>query len=151
MIIGFAGDHAGYLLAAPIEAYLKSRGIEFRNYGTFGPESVDYPDYAHALAQGLERGEVDLGIAACGTGNGVAMTLNKHQGVRAGLAWNTDIAALVKEHNNANVLVLPQRFISEADALECVRVWLDTEFAGGRHERRIGKIPCSACGFDSDK
>lgn len=151
MIIGFAGDHSGYLLSAPIEAYLKSRGIEFRNYGTFGPESVDYPDYAHALAQGLERGEVDLGIASCGTGNGIAMTLNKHQGVRAGLAWNTDIAALVKEHNNANVLVLPQRFVSEQVALDCVRVWLDTEFAGGRHERRVGKIPCCGCGFEEGK
>lgn len=145
MKIGFAGDHAGYLLGAPVQQLLAERGIEFVNYGTFGPESVDYPDYAHALARGLENGEVDLGIASCGTGNGVAMTLNKHEGIRAGIAWNKDIAVLVKEHNNANVLVLPQRFISEADALECVRAWLDTEFAGGRHQRRIDKIPCCGC------
>ena len=141
MKIGFAGDHAGYLLASPIQKVLESRGIDFVNFGTFGPESVDYSDFAHPLATAVEKGEVNLGIAACGTGNGMAMTLNKHRGIRAGLAWNTEIAKLVKGHNNANVLVLPQRFISEEQALECVKVWLDTQFEGGRHERRISKIP----------
>lgn len=141
MKIGFAGDHAGYLLAEPVRKVLEARGMEFVNFGTFGPESVDYSDFAHPLAEAVEKGEVDLGIAACGTGNGMAITLNKHQGIRAGLAWSTDIAKLVKAHNNANVLVLPQRFISEADALDCVAAWLDTAFEGGRHERRIGKIP----------
>ena len=140
MTIGFAGDHAGYLLAEPIGKYLASRGIQMKNFGTFGPESVDYPDFAHPLAEAVEKGEVDAGIAACGTGNGMAMSLNKHRGIRAGLVWNTDIARLVKEHNNANVLVLPQRFIPEQEALECVRTWLDTGFAGGRHQRRIDKI-----------
>lgn len=141
MKIGFAGDHAGYLLAEPIARLLESRGIEMVNFGTFGPESVDYADFAHPLAQAVDNGEVDLGIAACGTGNGMAITLNKHRGIRAGLVWSTDIAKLVKGHNNANVLVLPQRFISEQEALDCVQAWLDTEFEGGRHARRIEKIP----------
>lgn len=140
MKIGFAGDHAGYLLAEPIKRLLEERGMEMVNFGTFGPESVDYPDFAHRLAKAVEDGEVDLGIAACGTGNGMAMCLNKHAAVRAGLAWNRDIAVLVKEHNNANVLVLSQRFTSEEENLACVNAWLDTEFAGGRHERRVNKI-----------
>lgn len=140
MKIGFAGDHAGYLLAEPIAKLLESRGIEMVNFGTFGPESVDYPDFAHKLAEAVENGSVDLGIAACGTGNGMAMSLNHHAGIRAGLAWNKDIAALVKEHNNANVLVLSQRFVSVEENLACVGAWLDTEFAGGRHQRRIEKI-----------
>lgn len=140
MKIGFAGDHAGYLLAEPIKRLLEERGMEMVNFGTFGPESVDYPDFAHRLAKALEDGEVDLGIAACGTGNGMAMCLNKHAAVRAGLAWNREIAVLVKEHNNANVLVLSQRFTSEEENLACVNAWLDTEFAGGRHERRVNKI-----------
>lgn len=141
MKIGYAGDHAGYLLAGPIGKLVESRGIEFVNFGTFSEESVDYADFAHPLALAVERGEVDLGIAVCGTGNGMAITLNKHQGIRAGLAWSREIAHLVKEHNKANILVLPQRFISEETALECVEEWLDTEFAGGRHQRRIEKIP----------
>ena len=140
MTIGFAGDHAGYLLAAPIRKLLEERGITMVNFGTFGPESVDYPDFAHKLGEAVQKGEVDCGIAACGTGNGMAMCLNKHTGVRAGLAWNREIAALVKEHNNANVLVLSQRFTSEQENLECVKAWLDAEFAGGRHQRRIDKI-----------
>lgn len=145
MKIGFAGDHAGYLLSEPIKKLIEGRGIEFVNFGTYGPESVDYSDYGHRLAEAVEKGEVDLGIASCGTGNGIGMTLNKHQGIRAGIAWNTDIAKLVKVHNNANVLVLPQRFISEADALACVETWLDNEFEGGRHLRRIEKIPVGCC------
>lgn len=140
MKIGFAGDHAGYLLGAPVEKLVKNKGHEFINYGTFDSQSVDYPDFAHKLAEAVSRGEVDAGIAACGTGNGMAITLNKHRGIRAGLAWNTDIARLVKQHNNANVLVLPQRFISEEEALACVEVWFDEEFQGGRHANRVAKI-----------
>lgn len=140
MKIAFAGDHAGYLLAEPVRKLLENRGIEFENLGTFGPESVDYPDFAHALAVRVESGQADLGIAACGTGNGMAITLNKHRGIRAGLAWNREIAGLVKAHNNANVLVLSQRFTTEEENLACVQAWLDTEFEGGRHQRRIDKI-----------
>lgn len=140
MKIAFAGDHAGYLLAEPVRLLLEARGIEFENLGTFGPESVDYPDFAHKLADAVESGRADLGIAACGTGNGMAITLNKHRGIRAGLAWNREIAALVKAHNNANVLVLSQRFTTLEENLSCVQTWLDTEFEGGRHQRRIDKI-----------
>ena len=112
------------------------------NFGTDSEASVDYPDYAHALANAVERHEVDLGIALCGTGNGMAITLNKHQGIRAGLAWGTAIGHLVAQHNNANVLVLPARFISYRLASAIVREWLDTPFEGGRHQTRIDKMPC---------
>ena len=128
-------------LAAPIRKLLEERGITMVNFGTFGPESVDYPDFAHKLGEAVQKGEVDCGIAACGTGNGMAICLNKHTGVRAGLAWNREIAALVKEHNNANILVMPARFISYNMVTSIVRAWLNTEFAGGRHQRRIDKIP----------
>lgn len=140
MKIGFAGDHAGYLLADPIHKLLEDRGIEMVNYGTFGPERVDYPDFAHKLAEAVSSGEVDLGIAACGTGDGMAITLNKHKGIRAGLAWSREIAALVKEHNNANILVLSQRFVSLEENLACVQAWLNSDFLGGRHLTRIEKI-----------
>ena len=111
------------------------------NFGTDTPDSCDYADFAHPLALAVEKGEVDKGIAICGTGNGMAITLNKHQGIRAGLAWNTAIAHLVKEHNLANVLVVPARFASYRMVVSMVREWLVTEFAGGRHARRIEKIP----------
>jgi len=140
MIIGFACDHAGWELSEAVKGLLESRGITFKSFGTCGCESVDYPDFAHPLALAVEKGEVDLGIASCGTGNGMAIALNKHSGIRAGLAWNPEVAALVKRHNNANILVLPQRFIPENMALECVEAWLDAEFEGGRHLRRIEKI-----------
>ena len=109
---------------------------------SFTSDIADYPDFAHALANAVESKEVDLGIALCGTGNGMAMTLNKHQGIRAGLAWGTAIGHLVAQHNNANVLVLPARFISYRLAAAIVREWLDTPFEGGRHQKRIDKIPC---------
>ena len=141
MKIGFAGDHAGFLLAAPIKDFLERRDIEMVNYGTFGPDSVDYPDFAHRLGEAIDKGEVDIAIAACGTGNGMAMCLNKHAAVRAGIAWNREIAKLCKEHNDANVLVLSQRFVSVEENLACVREWLDAEFVGGRHARRVAKIP----------
>ena len=111
------------------------------NFGTDSTDSMDYADVAHPLASAVENGEVDRGIALCGTGNGMAMTLNHHRGIRAGLAWNTAVGKLVKEHNDANVLVMPARFISYRMAVSIVRAWLTTEFAGGRHKRRIDKIP----------
>lgn len=142
MIIGICNDHAGVDFKNKITRLLKSRGIEVENFGTDTLASVDYPDYAHALALAVESGKVDLGIAICGTGNGMAITLNKHAGIRAGLAWNKEIGALVKAHNNANVLVLPARFIPYRTASLIVRTWLDTPFEGGRHQKRIDKIPC---------
>ena len=140
MKIGICSDHAGFELKSKLISYLLGKGYEVVNFGTDSNESMDYPDVAHALANAVQNKEVDLGIAMCGTGDGMAITLNRHKGVRAGLAWNTAIGHLVKEHNNANVLVLPARFISYQMAVRIVREWLNTEFAGGRHQRRIDKI-----------
>jgi len=143
MIIGICNDHAGVDYKNKLIRLLKTRGITVVNFGTDTTQSVDYPDYAHALANAVEKGEVDAGIALCGTGNGMAITLNKHKGIRAGLAWSKEIGALVKAHNNANVLVLPARFIPYRTASLIVRTWLDTPFEGGRHQKRIDKIPCA--------
>ena len=142
MKIGICNDHAGVAYKNKLMKMLRRRGFEIVNYGTDVEQSCDYPDFAHRLAEAVEGGEVDLGIALCGTGNGMAITLNKHQGIRAGLAWNTAVGALVKAHNNANVLVLPARFIPYRMASLIVRTWLETEFEGGRHQRRIDKMPC---------
>ena len=142
MKIGICNDHAGVEYKQKLVKYLQSKGHEVVNFGTDTEESVDYPVFAHRLAEAVESGEVEKGIALCGTGNGMAITLNKHRGVRAGLAWGTQIGRLVKEHNNANVLVLPARFISYPMANAIVRTWMETEFAGGRHQRRIDMIPC---------
>ena len=141
MKIGICNDHAGVDYKNEIVKMLSERGIETVNFGTDIAEAIDYADLAHPLAAAVESGEVDCGIALCGTGNGMAMTLNHHRGIRAGLAWDNEIAALVKQHNNANVLVMPARFISREKALELVGIWLGEEFQGGRHERRIAKIP----------
>ncbi len=141
MKIGICNDHAGVDYKNRLIEVLKGRGIEIVNFGTDTTESMDYTDVAHPLAQAVENGEVDLGIAFCGTGNGMAMTLNKHQGIRAGLAWNREIGALVKRHNNANVLVMPARFIPFEEVVAITGEWLDNEFEGGRHLRRIDKIP----------
>ena len=142
MRIGICSDHAGVEYKAKLIKYMERRGIEVVNFGTDSTESMDYPDVAHPLGYAVENGDVDLGVALCGTGNGMAMTLNKHQGIRAGLAWGTEIGKLVKAHNNANVLVMPARFISYKMVQEITKVWLETPFEGGRHERRIEKIPC---------
>ncbi len=141
MKIGICSDHAGLDYKTRLIAYLLGKGHEVVNYGTDSPESCDYPDFAHRLGEAVDKGEVDAGIALCGTGNGMVMTLNRHPSVRACLAWNTEIARLTKEHNNANVLVMPARFVSYRMAVMMVSTWLKTEFAGGRHQRRIDKIP----------
>ena len=140
MKIGICNDHAGVDYKFAIVKHLEAKGIEVKNFGTDTTESMDYPDVAHPLARAVEDKTVDLGIALCGTGNGMAMTLNKHQGIRAGLAWNTEVGKLVKQHNNANVLVMPARFIPLETALEIVDAWLGESFEGGRHQRRIDKI-----------
>jgi ribose 5-phosphate isomerase B len=138
--IGICSDHTGVEYKSRLIGYLLGKGYEVVNFGTDSTDSCDYPDFAHPLAAAIEAGEVDAGIALCGTGNGMALALNHHRGIRAGLAWNTQVARLVKEHNNANVLVMPARFVSYRMAVMMVRVWLTTEFAGGRHLRRIDKI-----------
>lgn len=142
MKIGICSDHSGVEYKAKLARMLEKRGIEVVDFGTDSDQSVDYPDFAHRLADAVENGETDLGIALCGTGNGMAITLNKHQGIRAGLAWGTSVGRLTAAHNNANILVLPARFITYRMASAIVRSWLDTPFEGGRHQRRIDKIPC---------
>jgi ribose 5-phosphate isomerase B len=139
--IAFASDHAGYELKEIIKKYVAQKGFEIKDFGTNSTESCDYPDYAHPCASAVESGECDFGIAMCGSGNGISITLNKHQGIRAALCWLPELAALAKQHNNANILVLPARFISIEEAKNIVDAYLNAEFEGGRHERRISKIP----------
>lgn len=143
MKIALCSDHAGYELKSMIEGYLESQGKEFEDFGTNSAESCDYPDYAHPAAFAVEEGRCYPGIAICGTGNGIGMTLNKHQGIRAALCWSVEIAKLARQHNDANVLVLPARFIDPVTALAIVDAFLSTPFDGGRHVRRVEKIPVS--------
>lgn len=139
--IAFASDHAGFALKQFLIDYVRSKGYEVEDFGTHSEESCDYPDYAHPAAEAVESGSCDFGIGMCGSGEGMQITLNKHQGIRAGLCWRPDIAALTRQHNNANFLVLPARFISNDEAIAIVDAYLTTPFEGGRHERRIEKIP----------
>ena len=137
-----ACDHAGYELKEYLKDLLTKRGYKVSDFGTNSPESMDYPDTAHPLASAVENGDVDFGVSMCGSGNGITMTLNKHQGVRAALCWQPEIAALAKQHNNANILSMPARFISKEEAVAILDAYLNAEFEGGRHQKRIDKIPC---------
>lgn len=139
--MGLACDHAGYEIKEYIKGLLAGMGVEVKDFGTYSSESVDYPDFAHPLAVAVENGECYPGLAVCGSGNGISITLNKHQGIRAALCWNTEISRLARAHNDANVCVMPGRFINEAEAREIVTVFLNSDFEGGRHQRRIDKIP----------
>ena len=139
--IGLCSDHAGFELKEQVKAWLESKGLSYQDFGTHSTDSCDYPDYAHPMAQAVEAGNVYPGIAICGTGNGIGMTLNKHQGIRAALCWNAEIAQLARAHNDANVLVMPGRFISWDEAEKILEVFFATEFEGGRHQRPIDKIP----------
>jgi len=141
MKIGLASDHAGFELKEFVRSYLGQKGYTYIDFGTCTIESCDYPDFAHPLAGAVESGEVDWGIALCGSGNGIGMTLNKHQGIRAALCWNADIAHVSRAHNDANILVLPARFINREESEVIVNTFLYTPFEGGRHQRRIEKIP----------
>ncbi len=141
--IGLCSDHAGFALKEYVKSWLSARGWGFVDFGTFSSQSCDYPDYAHPMAEAIERGEVYPGIAICGTGNGIAMTLNKHQGIRAALCWKPEICELARKHNDANVLVLPGRHLTNVEADAILEVFFTAEFEGGRHERRINKIPVS--------
>ncbi len=140
--IGIACDHAGYQMKEFLVGYLSAMGFEVLDYGCHSEESVDYADYAHALAQGLDSAEITRGIGLCGSGEGMAMTLNKHQQVRAGLCWCEEVALLIRQHNDANFIVLPARFVSNDEAARMVDVWLEGEFEGGRHLKRIEKMSC---------
>ena len=139
--IGLASDHAGFLIKEYVKNLLISRGIDVKDYGTYSLDSCDYPDFGHALARGMEDGDCQIGIAVCGSGEGISMTLNKHAIIRAALVWMPEIAALARQHNDANVLVMPGRFVSEEQARQIVDTFLETPYEGGRHQRRIEKIP----------
>lgn len=140
--IAIGGDHAGFEYKGKLVQKLTSLGYEVKDFGPFSTDSVDYPDYVHPLSSAIEGGEFELGIVICGSGNGVAITANKHQGIRAALCWNEDLAALARQHNNANVLALPARFISYELAERLAEIFLSTPFEGGRHANRVSKIAC---------
>ena len=139
--VGVACDHAGFPLKQFVIQYLESKGYQYKDFGTYSDTSCDYPDFAHPLAEAVESGECYPGIAICGSGEGMVMTLNKHQGIRAGLAWDKEVAGLLRQHNNANVLVMPGRFIANKLAETIMDEFFKTPFEGGRHERRVEKIP----------
>ena len=145
MNIGIANDHAGFELKQKLVEYLKAKGIESKDFGSYSPEPADYPDFAHKLAFAVENKEVDLGISICGTGNGINITANKHQGIRSALCWNKEISRLARAHNDANICALPGRFITSEEALEIVDTFINTPFDGGRHLQRINKMPLSSC------
>ncbi len=140
--IAIGSDHAGYPLKIKIKELLLGKGYEVEDYGTHSEESTDYPDYVHPLASDIEKRVFPKGIVICGSGNGVNMTVNKHQGIRSALCWNVEIPRLARRHNDANILALAGRFTGEKEAIEMVEVFLNTSFEGGRHQRRLDKIPC---------
>lgn len=142
MNIAIGCDHAGYEIKDKIKAHFAAHGHTFQDKGTNGPESVDYPDFAHAVASEVNDQKVDLGILICGSAQGVAMTANKHQKVRAAVVWNNEIAQLSRLHNDANVICLPARFLKEEETIAFVTTFISTAFEGGRHERRVQKISC---------
>lgn len=140
--IAIGSDHAGFEMKEFIISYLEGKELSFKNFGAFSASPVDYPDFAHPVANAVESGECAMGILLCGSGNGVAITANKHQEIRAALCWDDEIAALARKHNNANILCIPARFVSEGTAEEMVDVFISTTFEGGRHENRVDKISC---------
>ncbi len=139
-VIPIGADHAGYEMKQRLVEELRKLGYEPLDLGTDGPASTDYSDFAHQVASRVEQHEANRGVLLCGTGLGMSYAANRHPGVRAAVAWSPEIARLAREHNDANVLILPARFVSEAEGVEILRTWLDTEFAGGRHSRRVAKI-----------
>lgn len=140
-VISIGSDHAGYELKARLIKYLQeNNSVKVLDKGCYSAERADYPDYGHAVATSVISAESELGILMCGSGNGIAMSANKHRGIRAALCWNSEIATLARQHNNANVLVLPARYISEEEAIKCILSFLSENFEGGRHQARIEKI-----------
>lgn len=140
--VAVGADHAGFEYKQTIIDFLKKNNIPYKDYGTNSPDSVDYPDFAHPVASAVQNGEAAAGILVCGSANGVAITANKHQSVRAAITWQEEIAALARQHNDANVICLPARYVSTDDALKMITTFLATEFEGGRHEKRVNKIGC---------
>lgn len=142
MKIALGGDHAGFEYKKELIDLLESQGFTIKDFGPYGTDSCDYPDFVHPVAKAIEGGDFELGIIICGSGNGIAMTVNKHQGVRCALAWNTEVAELARSHNDANMLSLPARFIDLEMAKEITQAFIAASFEGGRHQRRVDKIPC---------
>lgn len=140
--IAIGSDHAGFDLKENIIKHLNAKGIEVKDFGPFNSDRADYPDYAHPVAKAITNKDAELGILICGSGNGINMTANKHQEIRSALCWQKDIAEMARLHNNANIIALPARYISEKTALDCVDIFIETEFEGGRHEGRVAKISC---------
>ena len=140
--LAIAADHAGYELKEKLKTHLSGMGWELKDFGTHTSESMDYPDVAHPLASAVEQGEFELGVLICGSANGVAMSANKHSGIRAAICWNNEIASLARQHNNANVICIPARFVSTEEAESMLDVFLNTPFEGGRHQRRVDKVAC---------
>lgn len=141
IMLAIASDHAGFELKNEIIPYLQKQGVKVKDFGAFNKESSDYPDFAHPLADAIESGEYTRGISICGSGNGINMTANKHQGVRSAICWNVEIARLARSHNDANICALPARFINKEEAFRIIEIFLSTGFEGGRHSQRINKIP----------
>ena len=139
--VALCSDHAGLATKQAVMRWLDEQGIAYRDFGTYSAESCDYPDFAHPCALAVERGECYPGIAVCGSGEGINITLNKHQGIRSALCWIPEVARLARQHNDANVLAMPGRFVTDGEAIAMVEAFLNTDFEGGRHQRRIDKIP----------
>jgi ribose 5-phosphate isomerase B len=140
--IAIGADHAGFEYKELLRDYLISASYEVKDFGTYSPDSVDYPDFAHPVASAVENGDFDFGVLVCGSANGVAITANKHQHIRAAICWLNELASLARQHNNANIICIPARFVSEDLAKEMVDTFLHTEFEGGRHANRVNKISC---------
>ncbi len=145
VIIALASDHAGFDRKQAIIRYFTEKGIRFHDLGCYTDESCDYPHFAHLIAEAISNGEYPFGITFCGTGQGISITANKHQKIRSALCWNTEIAKLAKEHNNANICAIPGRFVTNEEAIAIVEAYLNAQFEGGRHQRRIDKMPVQNC------
>lgn len=141
-VVPIGCDHAGFELKQAVIKHLESRGFEMKDFGCYSEDSIDYPDFGHPVAEMVKENKGTLGIIICGSGNGINMTANKHQEIRSALCWKKEIAELARQHNDANIIALPARFISITEGIEMVDAFLDTEFEGGRHQRRVDKISC---------
>ena len=141
--IAIGSDHAGFEYKSELIQWLTKKGFTIKDFGTFNEDSVDYPDFAHPTASSVEKGEAAFGILLCGSANGVAITANKHQAIRAGLCWENDVAKLVRLHNNANIICIPARFVALALAQQMIEIFISTPFEGGRHATRVNKIACN--------
>jgi ribose 5-phosphate isomerase B len=141
-VIPIGADHAGFSLKEEVKAYFEAKGYTFKDYGTYSEDSIDYPDFGHPVATHVESNEGTVGIVICGSGNGINMTVNKYQAIRSALCWTKEIAELARQHNDANIIALPARFVSKDEAIAMVEAFLNTAFEGGRHQNRVNKIAC---------